>query len=87
MKLLITIISLSLLFTSLSFAGTRIELSEVPEAVTKTLQEYFPGSTTLYAEKEADDGKLKYEVKIQYKDIRLEVDLTPEGRITDVDMD
>lgn len=87
MKTITTVLSLSLLFTSLSFAGTRIEPSELPEAVNKTLQEYFPGYTVLSAERDTDDGKLKYEVKIQYKEIRLEVDLTPKGKIKDVDMD
>lgn len=86
MKTLVITLVASVILLAPSHAGMPIQLSEVPETVTKVIAEYFPGSEALSAEKETDDGRTKFEVRIQYKDIRLEVDVSPEGKILDLDM-
>ncbi|MEM1060165.1 MAG: hypothetical protein AAGK14_13030 [Verrucomicrobiota bacterium] len=60
-----------------------IDPKDLPAAVTQTLEDYFPKHKILKAEK---DGEKEFEVLIQYKEIKLEVDLTPAGKIRDVDM-
>lgn len=72
---------------AVSHAGTPIPLPEVPAPVNQVIAEYFPDSKMLSAKRDTDEGKRQYEVKIQYKKIKLEVDVSPEGRILDVDME
>lgn len=86
MKTLIA--SLALAFAgSTAIAGSPVSLDEIPSTVSQTLEEYFPGSEKISAERDTDNGREKFEVKIQYKAIKLEVDVAPDGRILDVDME
>jgi hypothetical protein len=68
-------------------AGTPIAPAELPEPVVHTIAEYFPGAKTLSAEREAENLRTRYEVRLQYKAIKLEVELSPEGRILDIEME
>ncbi|MEY3774176.1 MAG: hypothetical protein RLZZ129_956 [Verrucomicrobiota bacterium] len=87
MKILLA--SLLLFATGLTslHASTPIKPAELPAPVVQTLEEYFPGAKTLSAERETDDRRTHYEVRLQYKAIKLEVELSPEGRILDVEME
>jgi hypothetical protein len=69
-----------------AFAGPVIPASQLPKAVTAAIQSYFPGSRITRAESDTSDGKPYYEVKITYKDIWLNVDVTRKGHIMDVEM-
>ena len=69
-------------------ADTPIPLGQLPAAVTKTLADYFPRSQNLSAQRDGDDAeRTRYKVKLRYRSITLEVEVTPQGRIADVDMD
>jgi uncharacterized membrane protein YkoI len=87
MKRTLLSIALTAICIASAYAGTLITLSEVPAPVNKAIAEYFPGSKAISAKRDTDDGKTKYEVKIQYKEIKLEVEVSPEGKILDVDME
>lgn len=66
-------------------AGDRIEIKELPKAVLTGIQMRFPDAEILSAERDRDDGRIEYEVKIRHKGQRYEVELTEDGRITDID--
>tara|TARA_R100000027_G_scaffold32582_1_gene23862 strand:- start:432 stop:695 length:264 start_codon:yes stop_codon:yes gene_type:complete len=87
MKKALFSIALGLLLTAVSYAGKSVPVTDLPEPVLSTLNEYFPKSTLISAETEKEDGKTVYEVKIKYKDIKLEVETSAEGDILDVEMD
>lgn len=74
-------------FATVAVAGDRIDPAELPGAVTAALERHFPGHRVIRAERERDDGRLEYEVKIHHGDLVLEVELTEDGRILDVDRD
>ncbi|MFN7139806.1 MAG: PepSY domain-containing protein [Limisphaerales bacterium] len=59
--------------------------SELPAAVTKAINDRFPGATLISAERETEKGRVYYEVEIRDKEGRWEVDVTPEGKIIDID--
>jgi hemin uptake protein HemP len=66
-------------------AGQHIDIEKLPENVVKAIQERLPGAQLLSAEKERDDGKIEYEVKIQHDGNKYEVELTEDGRIKEID--
>ncbi|MEM7144718.1 MAG: hypothetical protein AAF591_06260, partial [Verrucomicrobiota bacterium] len=84
--LLIIVTVLSLGFVGSGWAGDQVAVTALPAPVLQSIQAYFPGSTPISAEVEEDDGAITYEVKIQYKDLAFEVELTPQGRVVDLDM-
>lgn len=75
------------LCAGLASAGTPVELERLPAEVTGAIEHYFPGASLISAEEERDDGVMEYEVHIRYMDIVLEVEVTENGRVTDVDME
>lgn len=87
MKTTITVLFFLFALSAKSFAGTTINTEELPTPAKQVIQEYFVGSQVLSAKKDKDDGVTTYEVKIQHKAIKLEVDVSGEGKILDVDMD
>ncbi len=86
MKTPISSLLIAVTSISLGYAGTPIEITEVPKPATDSIKEYFPGSQVLSAQRDTEDGKEEFEVKIQYKDIRIEVELSSEGVIHDLDV-
>ncbi|MBA2431165.1 MAG: hypothetical protein H0V56_03515 [Chthoniobacterales bacterium] len=60
-------------------------MAKLPEPVTKAIMERFPKAELIKAEKETDDGKVKYEVKIRTEGKEKEVDVSAEGVILKVD--
>lgn len=67
------------------WAGEPIPLSELPKPVVQAIQERFPQGEMLSAERETDDGQLKFEVKVRSDGKVFEVDVTPDGQILSVD--
>lgn len=86
MKKILTVFFFLFAFAAKSFAGSAINTEELPTPAKQVIQEYFAGSQVLSAKKDKDNGVTKYEVTIQYKAIQLEVDVSGEGKILDVDM-
>ncbi len=68
-------------------ADAPIALDQLPAAVTKTLVDYFPQSRNLSAGRDGDDAeRSRYTVRLRYRAITLSVEVTPQGRVTDVAM-
>ncbi len=70
----------------LAHAGVPLAVKDLPQPVSRSISGYFPGAQILAAERDTDDGRTQFEVKIRYKDINLVVDVNPQGKILDVDM-
>ncbi|MCO5165074.1 MAG: PepSY domain-containing protein [Planctomycetes bacterium] len=67
------------------FAGEPIPLEELPVAVVEAIEQRFPGAQLLAAEREHDDGRLLYEVKVKSEGALYEVEVTEDGVVVDVD--
>ncbi len=79
------LVAVGLAFAPAVWAGTPVPVTELPGAVTKAVENYFPGAKATSAQRDKDDGKEHFEVRIEYKDLHLEVDISPEGKVLDVD--
>lgn len=68
-------------------AGDDIPVAELPDAVVGALKARFPDAQLLSAEKETDNGKVVYEVKLDSPAAggRHEVDVSADGSILDID--
>ena len=66
-------------------AGKAIPVKELPEKVVNAINKRFPGAELLSAEKDTEDGKLYYEVQIRDKKGHWEVEVSPKGKILDID--
>lgn len=87
MKTKLTTVVLSLILAVVGHAGTPVSIADLPKPVRNTVVSYFPDSTLLSAVKDIDHGQAKYEVTIRYKNIELEIAMSPEGKILDVGME
>src|SRR5262245_17957758 len=63
----------------------KVPLDKLPKAVVDAVKKRFPKAELVSAEKETDDGKTVYEVAIKNDDQRIEVTLTPDGAITEIE--
>jgi hypothetical protein len=63
----------------------KVPLDKLPKAVKDAVLKRFPKADLKSAEKENEKGKVVYEVAIVYKDQKIEVTLTPEGKITEIE--
>jgi uncharacterized membrane protein YkoI len=63
----------------------KVPLDKLPKAVKDAVLKRFPKADLKSAEKENENGKIVYEVAIVYKDQKIEVTLTPEGKITEIE--
>jgi uncharacterized membrane protein YkoI len=66
-------------------AGQNIDVKNLPEKVVKAIQGRLPGVQLLSAEREKDDGKIEYDVKIHHDGKTYEVELTEDGGIEEID--
>lgn len=70
---------------STALAGDDIAVSDLPSDVSKAVKERFPTAELIKAEKETDEGQLKYEVKIRTEGKLKEAHVSPEGKILKVE--
>lgn len=84
-RFLILTLSVLLLVATTVAAGEKIPIKDLPEKVTKAIEARFPGAQLLSAEKEKDDGKIEYEVKIRHDGKKYEVELTEDGKIKEIE--
>lgn len=68
-------------------ADEKIPLDQVPEAVLKAVKERFPKGEILSAEREREDGRIQYELKVRDGGKIYEVEVTAEGRILEVELE
>jgi hypothetical protein len=76
---------LSLLMPAVRADEEKVPLDKVPKAVTDAVKAKFPDAKVVGAEKETEDGKTVYEIAIDNKGRKIEVTLTPEGKIVTVE--
>lgn len=87
MKFFVGLMAAFSLLTTTAFAGEAIPLRDLPEAVTASVQEYLPGAEVVAAAVDEDDGRMTYELRVDYRDLLLRVDATSRGRIREIDLD
>jgi uncharacterized membrane protein YkoI len=59
----------------------KIDLDKLPKEVTAAVKKKFPDAKLVGAEKEVEKDKTTYEVSLKNKDQKIDVILTPEGKI------
>jgi hypothetical protein len=64
-----------------------VPINQLPSSVTAAIKKRFPKSELLLAEKDLENGKVKYEVKVRSNGQKYDVDVTPSGKILKVDPD
>jgi hypothetical protein len=64
-----------------------VPINRLPSAVTTAIKNRFPRSQMIWAEKDFDDGMLKYEVKIRSNGQHYDIDVSPSGKILKIDRD
>ena len=88
-----TILMLTVLLTGMTFVATarekeeEIAVEDLPAAVTVAVQKAFPGGAIQRAEKEMEENGLVYEVKVRMDSKVLEVEVSPAGKILEVEED
>jgi len=63
----------------------KIPLDKVPKAVMDAVKAKYPDGELLGAEKENENGKTSYEIKVKNKDQKLEASFTEEGKLTSIE--
>jgi len=63
----------------------KVPLDKVPKAVLDGVKARFPDATLVSAEKEKEGDKTTYEIAIKNKDQKIEVTLTPDGKIVEME--
>lgn len=63
----------------------KVPLDKLPEAVVKAVKARFPDAKLVSAEKETEDGKTVYEVALTNKDQKIEVTVTTEGEVIEIE--
>jgi hypothetical protein len=62
-----------------------VPIDKLPSQVTAAIKNKFPGSELLLAEKDIENGKVIFEVKIRSKGEIFDLDVTPEGKILKIE--
>jgi uncharacterized membrane protein YkoI len=63
----------------------KVPLDKLPRAVSAAVKKRFPAAEVVSASKETEDGKTVFEVAIKDKGQKMDVSLTPEGAITEIE--
>ena len=64
-----------------------VPINQLPSPVTAAIKNRFPKSELLSAEKDLENGRVKYEVKVRSDGKNYDVDVTPSGKIIKVELD
>jgi hypothetical protein len=64
-----------------------VPINRLPSPVTAAIKNRFPKSELLWAEKDMDNGRIIYEVKLRSDGQNYDVDVTPSGKIIKVELD
>lgn len=64
---------------------TKLPLDQVPKVVMDSVKAKYPGAELKEAAKETENGKTSYEVSLTFKNSKIDLLLTPEGKITSVE--
>lgn len=79
-------------FLALALIGTgaradeeKVPLDKLPRPVADAVKKRFEGAELLEAAKEVENGKTVYEVSLKHNDQKMDVTLTPEGKIETIE--
>lgn len=81
------------LSTALAFAVLAAErerdipLAQLPPEITATADQAVPGARWLRAEQETEHGGIRYELKGQAQDHRVEVEIAPDGKLIQTEIE
>ncbi len=64
-----------------------VPINQLPSPVTAAIKNRFPKSELLWAEKDLENGRVKYEVKVRSNGQNYDVDVTPSGKILKIERD
>jgi hypothetical protein len=77
-----------LLVTSAARADSdKVEIGDLPAAVTDTLKARFPGAKLVGADREKDGDKVTYEVELEYKGTDYSVKVSDKGKLLQIEKD
>jgi hypothetical protein len=62
-----------------------VPINRLPGPVTAAIKSRFPKAELLWAEKDLENGKVIYEVKVRSDGQNYDVDVTPSGKILKID--
>ena len=79
------VLGLAILATTTRADEEKVPLDKVPKAVLDAVKARFPDAKLLSAEKEKEDGKTVYEIAVKNRGQNIEVTLTPEGTIVEIE--
>ncbi len=63
----------------------KVPIDKLPRAVVDAVKKRFPEAEIVSASKEVEDGKTLYEVALKQKDLKMDVTLTAEGAIQEIE--
>jgi uncharacterized membrane protein YkoI len=66
-------------------AEEEVPLEKLPKEVLDAVKAKFPDVKLLSAEKHKDKGKMVYWVETKVKDVNIDVTVTPEGKVVEID--
>ncbi|HKQ76755.1 MAG TPA: hypothetical protein VJ810_23875 [Blastocatellia bacterium] len=64
-----------------------VPINQLPGPVSAAIKDRFPKGQILRAEKDSDNGMVKYEVKVRSNGHVYDIDVTPSGKIIKVERD
>jgi hypothetical protein len=63
----------------------KVPLDQLPKVVRDAVQARFPNAKLVSSGKETEDGKPLFEVAIKHREQNIDVTLTPEGKIIEIE--
>ncbi len=63
----------------------KVSLDKVPKAVLDAVKDKFKDAELVSAQTEKEDGKLVYEINIKHKGHKMEISVTPKGKIVSIE--
>ena len=84
---------ISTLITALAFlpfasqAGENVPVDKLPDDVVTAIHAEYPGARLLEAELEKEEEVTFYEVHVVHQGIKMEIDVSPEGKVLAIDED
>src|SRR3954462_11452947 len=81
----VAVAAVGLLVSAARAGEEKVALDKLPRAVAEAVKARFPGATLSGAGKETEGGKAVYEVTIKDKGRNVDVTLTPDGKIVEIE--
>jgi uncharacterized membrane protein YkoI len=66
-------------------AGPDVPIDQLPKPVVEAVKKQFPNGEIAEAETEKDQGQMVYEVEVMVAGEEKEIEVSPEGKIVEID--